>query len=337
DPLPVRRRHRGGRAQRVEGGVHVPPRRPGARLRHAGRPLRRRLSEPRHDGTNGGRDAPLFDLAEAPDSPEGARGRRRHGRRGARQRDVDLGRDELARARSFRHERREVPRPSRPPPHPHVPGVRGASAPEDVPGGAHPASRRVSNGRGGGRSAPEARAVRAGRGNVVRPARAPARRDRARWTRKAAPNRGRTRANASDASNAYQPTRQMEPLDIDLEEGELELPADPMHFNLGPSHPAMHGTVPIVLELSGETIVKADVQIGYLHRGFEKMCERGTWAQVFPYVDRLNYVSPMLNNVGYSLAVEKLCGLVVPDRCQWYRMALGELARISDHLTCTGA
>jgi NADH-quinone oxidoreductase subunit D len=129
----------------------------------------------------------------------------------------------------------------------------------------------------------------------------------------------------------------MEPLDIDLEEGELELPADPMHLNLGPSHPAMHGTVRIVLELSGETIVKADVQIGYLHRGFEKMCERGTWAQVFPYVDRLNYVSPMLNNVGYSLAVEKLCGLVVPDRCQWYRMALGELARISDHLTCTGA
>jgi NADH-quinone oxidoreductase subunit D len=129
----------------------------------------------------------------------------------------------------------------------------------------------------------------------------------------------------------------MEPLDIDLEEGELQLPSEPMHLNMGPSHPAMHGTVRIVLELSGETISKADVQIGYLHRGFEKMCERGTWTQVFPYVDRLNYVSPMLNNVGYALAVEKLCGLVVPDRCQWYRMALGELARMSDHLTCTGA
>jgi NADH-quinone oxidoreductase subunit D len=129
----------------------------------------------------------------------------------------------------------------------------------------------------------------------------------------------------------------MEPLDMELDEGELELPAEPMHLNLGPSHPAMHGTVRIVLELSGETMVKADVQVGYLHRGFEKMCERGTWAQVFPYVDRLNYVSPMLNNVGYALAVEKLCGLVVPDRCQWYRMALGELARISDHLTCDGA
>jgi NADH-quinone oxidoreductase subunit D len=129
----------------------------------------------------------------------------------------------------------------------------------------------------------------------------------------------------------------MEPIDLDLEEGELELPAEPMRLNMGPSHPAMHGTVRMVVELSGETIDKVDVQIGYLHRGFEKMCERGTWAQVFPYADRLNYVSPMLNNVGYALAVEKLCGIAVPDRCQWYRMALGELARVSDHLTCTGA
>src|ERR1700744_3954325 len=128
----------------------------------------------------------------------------------------------------------------------------------------------------------------------------------------------------------------MEPLD-EVEEGELELPAEPMHLNMGPSHPATHGTFRIVLELSGEPIVKCDVQVGYLHRGFEKMCERGTWAQVFPYVDRLNYVSPMLNNVGYALAVEKLCGIAVPERCQWYRMALGELARISDHLTCDGA
>jgi NADH-quinone oxidoreductase subunit D len=129
----------------------------------------------------------------------------------------------------------------------------------------------------------------------------------------------------------------MEPLYAELDEGEMELPAEPMHLNMGPSHPAMHGTIRIVLDLSGETIVRADVQVGYLHRGFEKMCERGTWAQVFPYVDRLNYVSPMLNNVGYALAVEKLCGLAVPDRCQWYRMILGELARLSDHLTCNGA
>jgi NADH-quinone oxidoreductase subunit D len=129
----------------------------------------------------------------------------------------------------------------------------------------------------------------------------------------------------------------MEPVDLDLEEGELELPSEPMHLNMGPSHPAMHGTVRVVLELSGETIQKADVQIGYLHRGFEKMCERGTWAQVFPYADRLNYASAMLNNVGYALAVEKMCDIQVPERCQWYRMILGEVARIADHLTCTGA
>jgi NADH-quinone oxidoreductase subunit D len=129
----------------------------------------------------------------------------------------------------------------------------------------------------------------------------------------------------------------MEPLDLDIEEGQLELPAEPMMLNMGPSHPAMHGTVRIVLELSGETIRKADVQIGYLHRGFEKMCERGTWTQVFPYADRLNYVSPMLNNVGFSLAVEKMLGVTVPERCSYYRVVLGELARICDHLICSGA
>jgi NADH-quinone oxidoreductase subunit D len=129
----------------------------------------------------------------------------------------------------------------------------------------------------------------------------------------------------------------MEPIDQELEEGELELPSQPMSLNVGPSHPAMHGTIRIVMELSGESILKADVQIGYLHRGFEKMCERGNWTQVFPYVDRCNYASPMLNNVGFALAVEKLLDVTVPERCQYYRVILGELARIADHLTCNGA
>jgi NADH-quinone oxidoreductase subunit D len=129
----------------------------------------------------------------------------------------------------------------------------------------------------------------------------------------------------------------MEPLDVELEDGELELPTDPMLLNMGPSHPAMHGTVRIVVELSGETITKADVQIGYLHRGFEKMCEHGTWSHCFPYVDRLNYSSPLLNNVGFALAVEKMLGVSVPERCQHYRVVLGELARICDHLVCSGA
>lgn len=130
----------------------------------------------------------------------------------------------------------------------------------------------------------------------------------------------------------------MEPIEEAYEdENALELPTDPMRLNMGPSHPAMHGTIRMVLDLEGETIMNVDVQPGYLHRGFEKSCERGTWGQVFPYVDRLNYVSPMLNNVGFAMAVEKLIGVKVPDRCEYYRVILGELARISDHITCNGA
>src|SRR5687767_9322011 len=130
----------------------------------------------------------------------------------------------------------------------------------------------------------------------------------------------------------------MEPIEDDLEdEGALELPSTPMRLNMGPSHPAMHGTIRMVLELDGESVMDVDIQPGYLHRGFEKSCERGTWSQVYPYADRLNYVSPMLNNVGFSLAVEKLAGIKVPERCTWYRMILGELSRITDHLTCNSA
>ena len=129
----------------------------------------------------------------------------------------------------------------------------------------------------------------------------------------------------------------MESQDYDIEEGDLELPTEPMRINMGPSHPAMHGTVRMVVDVDGENIKNVDVQIGYLHRGFEKMCERGTWAQCFPYTDRLNYVSPMINNVGFALAVEKLAGITVPERTQWYRTILCELARITDHMTCNGA
>src|ERR1700712_4171160 len=140
-----------------------------------------------------------------------------------------------------------------------------------------------------------------------------------------------------DPQNEREENSPRNPRNQHLARGELELPSEPMLLNMGPSHPAMHGTVRIVVELSGETITKADVQIGYLHRGFEKMCERGTWNQVFPYVDRANYVSPMLNNVGFSLAVEKMLGVTVPERCQYYRVVLGELARICDHMICSAA
>ncbi len=109
-----------------------------------------------------------------------------------------------------------------------------------------------------------------------------------------------------------------------------------MDIQMGPSHPASHGTIKFNLRLDGETIVDVDVEIGYLHRGFEKMCEQGTWNHCFPYADRLNYASPILNNVGFALAVEKLAGVTVPERCQYIRVIGGEISRITDHLTCLG-
>lgn len=131
----------------------------------------------------------------------------------------------------------------------------------------------------------------------------------------------------------------MEPADdiLEADDEALELPTDPMRLHMGPSHPAMHGTIRMVLDLEGENVLDVDIQPGYLHRGFEKSCERGTYAQVFPYTDRLNYASPMLNNVGFALAVEKLLQVSVPERGQYYRVILGELARVSDHLTCCAA
>ncbi|PIQ96681.1 MAG: NADH-quinone oxidoreductase subunit D [Nitrospinae bacterium CG11_big_fil_rev_8_21_14_0_20_56_8] len=111
------------------------------------------------------------------------------------------------------------------------------------------------------------------------------------------------------------------------------LHTDHMVLNMGPSHPATHGTVKFLLTLDGETVVDIAVEVGYLHRGFEKMCESVTWTNVFPYTDRLNYCSAILNNIGYALAVEKLCGIELTDRCKYIRVVTGELARIADHYT----
>ncbi len=106
---------------------------------------------------------------------------------------------------------------------------------------------------------------------------------------------------------------------------------------MGPSHPAMHGTIRIFLELDGETVVSADVEIGYLHRAFEKTCENRTYHQAIIYTDRLNYVSPLINNFGYAMAVEKLFGVDVPERCKYIRVIMSEICRITDHLTNVGA
>ena len=118
---------------------------------------------------------------------------------------------------------------------------------------------------------------------------------------------------------------------------EAHLQTKRMVINLGPSHPAMHGTVRMRVQLEGETIIHADPEIGFLHRGFQKSCENVTWNQCLPYTDRLNYVSSIMNNFGFLKAVEKLIGLEIPERAQYVRVLASELHRIQDHLTCVGA
>jgi len=118
-----------------------------------------------------------------------------------------------------------------------------------------------------------------------------------------------------------------------------EVQGERMVLNMGPSHPATHGVLRIVLELDGEVITKADPDVGYLHRGDEKIAENMTYTQFIPYTDRLDYLAPLANNVAYALAVEKLLGIhdKLPPRCQYIRVMCCELARISAHLLGLGA
>jgi NADH-quinone oxidoreductase subunit D len=111
-----------------------------------------------------------------------------------------------------------------------------------------------------------------------------------------------------------------------------------MILNMGPSHPATHGVLRIVLELDGELITKATPDVGYLHRGDEKIAENLTYQQFIPYTDRLDYLAPLANNVAYVLAVEKLLGIeaALTPRCQYIRVICCELARISSHLLGVG-
>jgi len=122
---------------------------------------------------------------------------------------------------------------------------------------------------------------------------------------------------------------------FDLPEGEDDL-FERMTVNIGPSHPAMHGTFRLMAVLDGETIIASDVETGYLHRCFEKMAETHNWQQVIPYTDRLNYCSAFINNVGYCRAVETLLGVEVPPRAVWARTILSEFSRIMDHCVCNG-
>ncbi len=125
-----------------------------------------------------------------------------------------------------------------------------------------------------------------------------------------------------------------------LPEPEVKSPDDmfeQMTINIGPSHPAMHGTFRVVANLDGEIITASEVEIGYLHRCFEKMAETHTWQQVIPYTDRLNYCSSLINNVAYCRTVEKLLGIEAPPKAAWARTILSEFSRIMDHCVCNGS
>ncbi len=118
-----------------------------------------------------------------------------------------------------------------------------------------------------------------------------------------------------------------------------EMVGEKMVLNMGPSHPATHGVLRIILELDGEIISKAVPDVGYLHRGDEKIAENMTYNQFIPYTDRLDYLAPMSNNVAYVMAVEKLLGIEkqITERCQYIRVICCELGRIQAHLLGLGA
>ena len=108
-------------------------------------------------------------------------------------------------------------------------------------------------------------------------------------------------------------------------------------MSIGPSHPATHGTIQIFAEMDGERILRADVHCGYLHRGFEKECESHTWHNCIPYMDRLNYCSPLINDFAYCDTVERLMGIEITRRAVVLRTLLSEYSRLCDHLTCIAA
>jgi NADH-quinone oxidoreductase subunit D len=110
-----------------------------------------------------------------------------------------------------------------------------------------------------------------------------------------------------------------------------------MILNMGPQHPATHGVLRVLLRLDGETVMNAVPELGYLHRGYEKMAENMSYYEYIPHTDRLDYISPMANNVAWVLAVEKLAGIEVPIRAQYIRMMIAEMARIASHLVAIGA
>jgi len=113
-------------------------------------------------------------------------------------------------------------------------------------------------------------------------------------------------------------------------------PAEPMVLNMGPQHPSTHGVLRVILELDGETILKARSVIGYLHTGIEKSCEDKTYSQCITLTDRIDYLAPLSNNLAFCLAAEKLIGIEIPKRAQYIRVLLTELTRVASHLVWLG-
>ena len=108
-------------------------------------------------------------------------------------------------------------------------------------------------------------------------------------------------------------------------------------LNFGPQHPSTHGVLRILMRIDGETIVRAVPELGYLHRGMEKIAENMTYHNFIPYTDRLDYLAPLANNTAYTHAVENAIGLEIPERAKWIRSLICEMARISSHLMATGS
>lgn len=130
----------------------------------------------------------------------------------------------------------------------------------------------------------------------------------------------------------------MDELAPQLKQRSLDIQKDNlMVLNLGPSHPASHGTIRTIVALDGEKIKAGACEIGYLHRGFEKSCENHTYNQIIPYTDRLNYCSAIMNNIAFSKTVEDMLGLTLPDRGIHLRVIIAELSRVIDHLVCLAA
>jgi len=117
----------------------------------------------------------------------------------------------------------------------------------------------------------------------------------------------------------------------------MAIKTEPFVINMGPQHPSTHGVFRMRLTLDGEVVINVEPMFGYLHRGIEKLVEGRTYAQIIPITDRLDYASPMSNNLAYVVAVEKLAGIPVPERAEYLRVIIAELQRIANHLLAVGS